>query len=1141
MTATPPPPLVVWLGGAMFTFPAGKQVVVGRAADADIRVEINAKQAISRQHMMLTTRDGQWIAEDKSRNGIFVNGARQAAVPIHDDLAIALGAPDGPRLTFRVTTQAVPVASHAAAAPPPRTVAPPSPSPGPSRSTPRPAPPQPQPGPARPPQGSPVPPRQSRPMQPPGTPPPGPGQYRPSPPSRPHPPAPTPAGPLPGQPPRPQAQRPPVPAPPHAPQTPPAPKPAAPAAPPAAQPGRESDDDVLARMTGVVKKVLPQRSTPSVPEGAVTIGRHSSAAIRVDDSLASRVHAYLLHTPAGTQIHDNASNNGVFVNGVRMQAATLRPGDVVTVGNTDLSFDGATLQPRQATPATGGVEAHELGLTIDGRQLLSSVSFTARPGTLTAVIGPSGAGKSTLIKMVGGVSQPSSGLVLFDGHDVHAEYASLRSRIGVVPQDDVVHRQLTVSQALNYAARLRLPADTSKADRRAVVDRVLDELQLTNHRDTRVDKLSGGQRKRASVAMELLTGPSLLILDEPTSGLDPALDREVMAMLRRLADAGRTVIVVTHSLTYLNMCDQVLLLAPGGKTAYAGPPQQVAATIGTNDWADIFAWVAANPDAAHAVFLQKNPSAAAGGAAPASPPGPLGDPARTSTTRQIATLTARQLRIIFADRGYTAFLVVLPFILGALTLVVQGTVGLGKASLDDGAPDEPNQLLSLMTIGTVFMGTALTVRDLVGERSIFRREQSVGLSSGAYLTAKVAVYSVAAAVQTAVLLAIVVFAKGGPTAGSLLLGAPVWDLYLALALTAVVSAVVGLWLSSLARTSDWIMPMLVVVLMSAIVFSGGLIPVTGRLGLNQISYLLPVRWGFAASASSIDLMEADAANYINDPLWRHELSWFALDLGVLLLMAMIATIVVWRRLRLPAVERGTGGRAATAVLAVVIIGGFLAGMTYLTRDGSSDRPASTAMPTVPTQGTAPPQEPILAADLAGLLLDAEAVKNITGAASLTAAGPSPITELAAATAVPARCASVVSPANAQAYEPTGHTGVAGSEMTATNPDITVSQYVVLYPDADAAAVAQSDLLNAWQPCANTAVTLTPPGQVATVVNVGEVKILEGRPTAVLTMPGRNCQHVLDLSSNVGIDVEVCTPTGNDHATAIAKKIAEKIK
>src|SRR3954471_16868885 len=143
----------------------------------------------------------------------------------------------------------------------------------------------------------------------------------------------------------------------------------------------------------------------------------------------------------------------------------------------------------------------------------------------------------------------------------------MRSRIGMVPQDDVVHRQLTVDQALSYAAQLRLPTDTSKADRRAVVDRVLGELELTEHRNKRVDKLSGGQRKRASVALELLTGPSLLILDEPTSGLDPALDRQVMTMLRQLADAGRVVIVVTHSLAYLKMCDQVMLLAPGGKMA----------------------------------------------------------------------------------------------------------------------------------------------------------------------------------------------------------------------------------------------------------------------------------------------------------------------------------------------------------------------------------------------------------------------------------------------------------------------------------------------------------------------------------------------------------------------------------------------
>ncbi len=1122
MTAGAAPPLVVWLGEKMFTFRPGQTVVVGRGVDADVRIDLDAKQAISRQHMIVAARDGRWVAEDKSRNGIYVGGARQSSVPIDDDVAITLGAPTGPRLTFRITTQAVPVARNftppsSPPVPPPTTgtpsqVPPPRPPAGYGRPTPPPLPPRP---PAR------------RP---------GPSGQQPPPQTR------APGQPLlpPQQPPtHPVArQNPPTPMPPAA------SRPASPPPPPVRDrpvPAQSDDDDVLARMTGVVKKVLPQRAAPTLPEGAITIGRHSTSAIQVDDPLASRVHAYLLVSPSGTQIHDNASNNGIFVNGVRMAAATLRPGDVVTIGNSDLTFDGTTLRAQPRTPSTGGIEAHQLGLTIDGRQLLSSVSFTARPGTLTAVIGPSGAGKSTLIKMVGGVTQPTSGQVRFDGHDVHAEYASLRSRIGVVPQDDVVHRQLTVNQALNYAARLRLPADTSKADRRAVVDRVIDELQLTNHRDTRVDKLSGGQRKRASVAMELLTGPSLLILDEPTSGLDPALDREVMAMLRRLADAGRTVIVVTHSLTYMSMCDQVLLLAPGGKTAYAGPPAQVATAIGTSDWADIFAWVAANPDAAHAVFLQKNPAAAAPVAAPASPPGPLGDPARTSTTRQVATLAARQIRLIFADRGYTAFLLVLPFVLGALTLVVQGSVGLGKASLDGGAPDEPNQLLSLMVIGTVFMGTALTIRDLVGERSIFRREQSVGLSAGAYLTAKIAVYSVAAAAQIAVLTAIVVLVKGAPNQGSLVLGNPVWDLYIGLALTAIVSALVGLWLSSLARTSDWIMPMLVVILMSAIVFSGGLIPVTGRLGLNQISYLLPVRWGFAASASSIDLMEADAANYISDPLWRHQLSWWLLDVGVLVLMGLVAIVVVLRRLRLPAADRGAGGRVASAVISLILAAAFLAGMSYLTRDGTSDRPAPTGMPSVPTQGNAPPQKPVASGDLAGLLVDAGGAATIVGASSLTPNGPVPLTELSAATAAPPNCIGVVSPANTQAWGASAPSSVAGSELVSSDPNTTVTQYLLLYPDAEKAALAQSDHINFWQPCANTTVTLTPPGQPATTINVGKVSLTNGRPTAILTMPGRSCQHVLEVSSNVAIDVQVCGPAETNHADELVSKIAEKIK
>ena len=265
----------------------------------------------------------------------------------------------------------------------------------------------------------------------------------------------------------------------------------------------------------------------------------------------------------------------------------------------------------------------------------------------------------------------------FEGHNIHAEYASLRSRIGMVPQDDVVHGQLTVRQALMYAAELRLPPDTTKADREQVVMQVLEELEMTKHLDTRVDKLSGGQRKRASVALELLTGPSLLILDEPTSGLDPALDRQVMTMLRQLADAGRVVLVVTHSLTYLDVCDQVLLLAPGGKTAFYGPPSQIGPSMGTTNWADIFSSVAGDPDGGQERGTSNATRAAAAAAGRRRSPPTSAAPTTTSLRRQFSTIARRQMRLIVSDRGYFIFLAVLPFIMGALSLSVPGDVGFG--------------------------------------------------------------------------------------------------------------------------------------------------------------------------------------------------------------------------------------------------------------------------------------------------------------------------------------------------------------------------------------------------------------------------------------------------------------------------------
>ncbi|MFC6009653.1 FHA domain-containing protein [Nocardia lasii] len=641
-----------------------------------------------------------------------------------------------------------------------------------------------------------------------------------------------------------------------------------------------------------------------IPPGGLSIGRTSDNQIVVNDPLASRAHAKLLSSPEGLVIEDLGSANGTFVNGHRQQRVVLRERDIVTIGNIDFVVTQGALAHRQKPVAEQGLSVHGVGFTVENnKQLLVDVNMTAGRGTLTALIGPSGAGKSTLSKLIAGNTQPSGGVVTFEGRNLHAEYEALRSRIGMVPQDDVLHRQLTVRQALGFAAELRLPPDTTKADRQKVIDGVLQELSLTQHADTRVDRLSGGQRKRASVAMELLTGPSLLILDEPTSGLDPALDRQVMQMLRELADAGRVVIVVTHSVACLDMCDQVVLLAPGGKTAFAGHPGGVSAAMGTSDWAEIFAEVAANPDQAFANYRSRQAYL------PPPPPaqhhrGNVGAPPQSSGMRQFSTLARRQVRLIFADRGYLIFLAVLPFILGGLSLVVPGENGFAPGALvaqPDGSfarsgGSETQQLLVVLILGACFMGATLSVRDLVGERSIFQRERAVGLLPSAYLLAKIAVFSVVAFLQSAILIGITLLGKKPPGEGSVIPNGSV-ELYIDIAMTAVCCVVFGLLMSSLAKSNEQVMPMLVVMIMVQLVMAGGLIPVTDRPGLEQVSYLFPARWGYASGASTVNLREIFWGAQ-PDVLWDHKPGIWLLDIAMVIVITAVLAFLTWTRLRL---------------------------------------------------------------------------------------------------------------------------------------------------------------------------------------------------------------------------------------------------
>jgi ABC-type multidrug transport system ATPase subunit len=887
MSRPTPPALTVRYEGSTRTFAPGNDVVVGRDLRADVRI---GNPLISRAHLVLRFDQGRWVAIDNgSLNGLYVNGRRVPTADIHDGMRINVGNPDGPALTFEVGRH------HGSAGTPPSTTSVrvparsgaswPAPTPSPAHLPPA------QPPTTRPPSAPQHPVYPSTPQQP--VYPSGPQQRHPS---GPQPPASAPAAysstPPPVQPPVPVSQQ-------------------SFATPdlesvtqlgPTAAP-RASDGNLATSML----KILRPGSAPKAPPGSIKIGRATDNDIVIPDVLASRYHATLVTTDTGTEILDNRTINGTFVNGARVDSAVLHSGDTVTIGNVDLVFDGTTLVRRTETEAatgTGGLNVHGVTWTLEGNlTLLDNISMSARPGTLTAVIGPSGAGKSTFARLVAGYTHPTTGTVSFEGHDVHAEYASLRSRIGMVPQDDVVHGQLTVRQALMYAAELRLPPDTSKADREQVVNEVLEELEMTKHLDTRVDKLSGGQRKRASVALELLTGPSLLILDEPTSGLDPALDRQVMTMLRQLADAGRVVLVVTHSLTYLDVCDQVLLLAPGGRTAFYGPPNQIGPSMGTTNWADIFSSVAGDPVAANKRFIaQHGPPPPQ---PPAQKPADLGKPTKTSLPRQFSTIARRQMRLIVSDRGYFVFLAFLPFIMGVLSLSVPGDVGFGvpvPAIKGGEAPNEPGQILVLLNVGAIFMGTALTIRALIGERAIFLREQAVGLSTSAYILAKVFVFAGFALMQSAIVVGINVWGKkwgpGAVTSGAVIPPRTL-ELYVDVAACCVAAAMTGLALSALAKSNEQIMPLLVVAIMSQLVFQGGMIPVTGRIVLDQLSWVTPARWGFASTASTIDLLRLVPGPLTpQDSHWRHTAHTWWFNMAMLGLICVGYTSFVRWQIRL---------------------------------------------------------------------------------------------------------------------------------------------------------------------------------------------------------------------------------------------------
>ncbi|WP_406860086.1 FHA domain-containing protein [Streptomyces sp. HUAS MG47] len=646
------------------------------------------------------------------------------------------------------------------------------------------------------------------------------------------------------------------------------------------------------------------------------IGRALENELVVSDLQVSRHHAEFHAMPDGRmEIRDLGSHNGTYVNGQPIPkggTALLGPNDTVGVGHSTFRIVGGRLEEFVDTGEVS-FSARHLTVTVDGgKQILKDVSFGVPEKSLIGVIGPSGSGKSTLLKALTGYRPANEGDVLYDNRSLYKQFAELRQRIGLVPQDDILHKELTVQKALKYAAKLRFPADTSDQERAQRIDEVLRELKLDIHKEKKVTSLSGGQRKRVSVALELLTKPSLIFLDEPTSGLDPGMDRDVMQLLRGLADDGRTVLVVTHSVAELALCDKLLVMAPGGSVAYFGPPDEALNFFGYSTWADVFSafenyrdydWAGRWKGSQHYQMYAADLDAVA--AQPVQMPGPAQQalarpPKPQGWGSQLWTLIRRYVSVIASDKGFLALMVILPAVLGAVSVVIPADFGLAPPKPPSRFNGDAGTIMLILAVGMCFSGAANSVRELIKERVIYERERATGLSRSAYLMSKVIVLGVITAFQGVIICGIGFSTRDLPTEG--LLMPPAVELCIQVIALGLTSMMVGLVISSLVKTAEKTMPLLVMFAIIQVVFTGILFQVYGSPGLEQFAWLMPSRWGIAGAGTTLDLAHLmppwdhkDPTN--TDPLWEHTVGQWSLDLGIQLLMAAICCVVVARLLR----------------------------------------------------------------------------------------------------------------------------------------------------------------------------------------------------------------------------------------------------